>query len=670
MEKQRDNSLSNKKTIFFILIPLTVAVFFLAYFSIKESRADSLQLLVIQGEAFIESLSSASKNAISSEEFYTQLAHKRYNEITIEIEQYELDKVTEDLLYRHALLHNLYSAHVFNTDSTLVASSFARGSQIRLPEFVVNEVQYLLSNREDNYLLLLDDDNPSGDIRHYYIKLSNKMDRVTVVVVDARYFTNALEQTQIGFLARQMTSDNSIEYIIYQATDGIVFSSLDLDGLLSIESDPFLTEAIESDSIMHRIHTMDDVDLLEIVRPFSTSDYPFGLLRIGLSLDDYNSISRRFDLQMILFSAGLLLLLIVSIVYLSSRKKRQRISAQYDQYKSVSDKIFDEMKTGVAAVDKDGYIIVVNKAFEEILEVQNLSDKNWTTTIAPLMPKLPKADEIHSRVIELEIKFVTHKLEKILLVVMSSLSSQGNQDNSFVAVINDVTNLRELEKKTARKERLSEMGDLAAGVAHEIRNPLNTISIASQRLAGEFMPSENQDEYLSFTKQIKDETKRLNEIITKFLALARGEKKQKSKIDMSEIVGEFCQFIAVEAESLGIKIEKDIAPPCQIEGNKDAVKQVLANLYNNSKESLNSCMGIIKLTIHTQQNKIELIFEDSGPGIPEEIREKIFTPYYTTKEAGTGLGLPTIHRIIADMGGEVKVETSDLGGAKFVISFS
>ncbi len=657
------------KTALVILIPLVAAVFLLVYFSIKESRSDSLKLLVIQGEAFIESLSSATQNAIASEEFYNRLVHKRFNEITVELDQRQLDQITDDDLYRLALLHNLYSVHLFNTDSQIVASAFARGSQLKLPDFVIKEVKYLLSNHEENYLLLLDDDNPSGEILHYYLKLSNRMDRVTVIVADARYFIEALKKTQIGYLARQMASDNSIEYIIYQAKDGIVFSSLSIDGLLSIESDPFLSSALESDTIMHRIYSMNGSELLEIVRPFSTSDYPFGLLRIGLSLDDYRSISRRYDWQMIIFSAGLLLLLLVSVVYIISRKKRKEISAQYHQFKSVSDKIFDEMKTGVAAVDKNGKITVVNRAFETILQVRELREKKWDETIAQLIPSLSKLPNNNTKILEQELIFSHNNIEKILLVVLSYIESSKDVYEGFVVVINDITTLKELEQKSARKERLSEMGDLAAGVAHEIRNPLNTISIASQRLAGEFTPTENKEEFLLFTKQIKDETKRLNEIITKFLELARSDKNQKIKINLTNIVNEFVQFVSVEAKSLDIQLNTNIETDCYVVGNKDKLKQLLANLYNNSKEALEGKKGEIKISVLKQGNKTQLLFEDSGSGIKKEIREKIFTPYYTTKEAGTGLGLPMIHRIVTDMGGEIKVLDSELGGAKFVIIF-
>ena len=669
MKNSSQNFITTQKTVLTILVAMTIVIFLFTYFSIKESRSDSLKLLVIQGEAFIESLSSAAKNAISSEEFYTQLAHKRYNEITLELEQLELSSITNEKLFRLCLLHNLYSAHVFDLNANLVAGSFARGSQIKLPQFVIDEVKYLISNPEENYLLLLDDENNAGETRHYYIKMSNKLDRITVLVTDALYFTDALEQTQIGYLARQMTSNSSIKYIIYQSTDGIIFSSYEIDGILSIDSDEFLTNALESDTIMHRIYPINGEELLEIVRPFSTSDYPFGLLRIGLSLDDYKSISRRYDWQMIIFSTGLLLLLIISIRYLSSRKKRRIILEEYDQFRSISDKIFNEMNTGVAAIDKEGKFIVVNRAFENIVEIQNLSGTGWDKIATELLPSLPKIQRTSPRVIEQELNYRVNEKEKILLIVLSSLSSKDSDNEGFVVVINDITTLRELEQKTARKERLSEMGDLAAGVAHEIRNPLNTISIASQRLASEFAPSENQDEYLSFTKQIKDETKRLNDIITKFLALARGDVKQKSEIDISQIVSEFVRFICVEAESLTIQSQVDISPECKIQGDADTVKQLLANLYNNTKEAFEGKAGILKISVQKDSSLVHVTFEDNGPGIPEQIREKVFTPYYTTKEAGTGLGLPTIHRIVLDMGGEIKVGESKLGGAKFHITF-
>ncbi|NOY88267.1 MAG: hypothetical protein GXO93_02610, partial [FCB group bacterium] len=255
--------------------------------------------------------------------------------------------------------------------------------------------------------------------------------------------------------------------------------------------------------------------------------------------------------------------------------------------------------------------------------------------------------------------------EKHLLVAISKIK----QPQNMVVVISDITHLKELEKRSMRKERLSEMGNLAAGVAHEIRNPLNTIAIASQRLASEFIPHENKEEYLSFTKQIKDETKRLNEIITKFLSLTREDRKKHQPINLSKLINEFIQLKRYEANSLNIKFDIDIDAELFVEGDINNLKQLFENLYNNAKEAFGKKSGRIKIVGKKLENDVHIQFADNGPGIPLEKRDRVFMPYYTTKEAGTGLGLATVHQIVAEMGGDIKVADSQWGGALFIINF-
>ena len=116
----------------------------------------------------------------------------------------------------------------------------------------------------------------------------------------------------------------------------------------------------------------------------------------------------------------------------------------------------------------------------------------------------------------------------------SGLGGSQETDRETIVVFYDITRLKEFETESARRERLSEMGQLAAGVAHEIRNPLNAISIAAQRLAVEFRPSDNEQEYQSITNNMRSESKRLDNIITKFLAMAKTEQQQTEEIDIKE----------------------------------------------------------------------------------------------------------------------------------------
>ena len=215
---------------------------------------------------------------------------------------------------------------------------------------------------------------------------------------------------------------------------------------------------------------------------------------------------------------------------------------------------------------------------------------------------------------------------------------------------------------------MSEMGNLAAGVAHEIRNPLNTISIAAQRLASEFVPEQNRDEYLSFTEKIRSETRRLNEIITRFLALAREEKKQRAKVALHPLIDEVVSFVSVEADKVGIEIQTGDVPEVSVEADRDKLKQVFLNLFNNTKEALGGKPGKFRITAQREGDGVEIRVCDDGPGIAPEIRDKVFNPYFTTKETGTGLGLATIHQIIADLGGDIRAGESEWGGVCFVIT--
>jgi len=224
------------------------------------------------------------------------------------------------------------------------------------------------------------------------------------------------------------------------------------------------------------------------------------------------------------------------------------------------------------------------------------------------------------------------------------------------------------ERQALRRERLSEMGNLAAGVAHEIRNPLNTISIAAQRLAKEFAPESGREQYEAFTTQIRTETKRLNEIITRFLALARAEKRHTRTVELGPFLEEVGGLLRVEGDRIGISVSFEAGSDIVIKADPDRLKEVFLNLFNNTKEALSGRPGKFIVVAHREGERIIIAVTDDGPGIPGRLHDRIFAPYYTSKEAGTGLGLTTVQRIISDLGGDVHLDEQYDKGARFVIT--
>ncbi len=659
-----------RRSLIGLVILLALVVFVMTWLGIHASRQDSFKLLVTQGAAFIESLALAAENAIASESFIDYLVHRRFNEITLFLSDVLMEGDVDSRLTQTALKHNLHAIYILDLEGEVRHRGVARTSGSFLPDYVIAEAQTLASRPEDKYLLLLENPDQSAETIHYYIEISNTLNHIFVIVADALYYTDALRQTQIGYLVQNMAREPGVAYIIYQSTEGIVFSSRETGRLLAIESDPFLTAALETDTISHRKYVFQGDEVLELLRPFATEEYPFGLFRVGLSLTNYYAVVRRFDRQMIAVAVILFGLVALSILYAGSRQKRMEISRKYTEIKSVTDTIFDQMRTGVAAVNHEGTVTLVNEAFARIWGVREARGQRWNSLVDVTELQFERLSEWPGRTEEREVTIRAAGSEKTLLIAVSEFTVDQRQ-SGFVVVIYDITRLKQYERDAVRRERLSEMGNLAAGVAHEIRNPLNTISIAAQRLGTEFSPTEDTEAYQSLTAQIRSETKRLNEIITRFLALAREERKRQSRIELQPFIDEVVDFVKVEAEQQHIEITTEVEPNLFLQADPDSLKQVFTNLFNNTKEALAGNSGEIRISAHKVDNTVELRFSDSGPGIKDELREKVFTPYFTTKEGGTGLGLPTVHRIVSEIGGSVHIEDNkEGGGISFVIEIS
>lgn len=653
-----------------LIVSMAVVVVLTAWIVIRESREDSLKLLVMQGTAFAESLAQASTVALASEANLDHLTHLRYAEIIRQLAAIEPENLDDRALTTVALRHDLIAAYVVDSSGAVQAEAIARGPQFTLPQFVQEEAVLLLSNPEERYILLLDQEELPGQALHYYLELSNDLRRAFILQASAESYVAGLRQTQIGYLAQNIAREAGVEYIVYQSTEGIIFASRKPGNLLAIESDPFLSDAIDADSIVHRVWEFQEREVLELVRPFASAQYPFGVLRIGLSLDSYSQVKRGFDILMISLAAAIIILSGTTILYFNSRRRQQRLGQRFSEMRHVTDRIFERMQTGVASVDQQGRLILTNKAFHDLLRTKDRADLTWDQIVRKDELSFDKLISTESDSFELEFDMASGDDEKRILIGVSRMEADSVGDTALVAVAYDVTRLREYERTAARRERLSEMGNLAAGVAHEIRNPLNTISIAAQRLAVEFEPTEEKEEFTSLAEQIRTETSRLNGIITRFLALARDRGRTDASMDLSTELNNLVQFYRQEANMIGIEIRAEIGSNISVGFEADVVRQIMANLFSNAKEALGTGGGVVQIKAETVENDTLIEFGDSGPGIPAELREKVFTPYFTTKDAGTGLGLPTVHKLVTERGGTIRLGESSLGGLAVTIRFT
>jgi len=254
----------------------------------------------------------------------------------------------------------------------------------------------------------------------------------------------------------------------------------------------------------------------------------------------------------------------------------------------------------------------------------------------------------------------------ILILAVLFISGAGSIYAFFVMERKYAGKVKEMEREMEVKERLVSLGKLASGMAHEIRNPLNAISLSVQRLKREFIPvDEKKEEYLTFLDIIRKELSRVNGIVEEFLQSTRAHAPF-GRERLRDLLEEVIIIVGEKAASRGIFIENTTDTNVEVECQRDRLKQAFYNIIINAIESMNNG-GKIAITARQRDQRVEIAIRDSGSGISEEALTRIFEYYYTTKDKGMGLGLPISYMIVKDHGGDIKATSVAGQGTTFTI---
>lgn len=254
----------------------------------------------------------------------------------------------------------------------------------------------------------------------------------------------------------------------------------------------------------------------------------------------------------------------------------------------------------------------------------------------------------------------------ILILAVLFVSGAGSIYAIFFMERKYAKKVKEMERELEVKERLVSLGKLASGMAHEIRNPLNAISLSVQRLKREFIPvEEKKEEYFTFLDIIRKELTRVNGIVEEFLQSTRAQAPF-SRESLRDLLEEVIIIVGEKASSKRIFIGNTTGADIFVECQRDRLKQAFYNIIINAIESMPDG-GKIAVAAKQKDAVVETSIRDSGTGIGEETLARIFEYYYTTKDKGVGLGLPISYMIIKDHGGDIKVTSSAGQGTTFTI---
>jgi PAS domain S-box-containing protein len=230
----------------------------------------------------------------------------------------------------------------------------------------------------------------------------------------------------------------------------------------------------------------------------------------------------------------------------------------------------------------------------------------------------------------------------------------------------DVTEEHDLALRTSRAERLAALGTMAAGLAHEIRNPLNAASLQLTVVQRRLKRPSGADVAgaLEAAQVVSGEMQRLAGLVREFLDFARPQPLRLSRVDLRAAVEEVGVLLLPESEASGVNLAFDLGPEVRVELDAERIKQVILNLVQNAAEATGPG-GHVRVRVSPRDGGALLEVEDDGPGLPED-PAMVFEPFFTTKPGGTGLGLAIVHRIVTDHGGRIDCESRP-GATRFSV---
>jgi two-component system sensor histidine kinase PilS (NtrC family) len=357
----------------------------------------------------------------------------------------------------------------------------------------------------------------------------------------------------------------------------------------------------------------------------------------------------------------------------SLREKEQGLT----RLQAFHENIVQSISSGVFTADALGCIKSFNPAAQEATgyTIAHVSGRPWREVFNwhPSRESDEQLNGAESTTQRFEVECKRADGNRLILgMTLSPLHEQGKQ-TGLVGVFKDLTQIRDLEEEMRRKEWLASLGEMSAGMAHEIRNPLGALAGAMQMLRKDAVEDETNCRLMDIA--IREAT-RLDGIITEFLQYARPPALNLAEHDLNKVLAETLDLVQHEARTRSkIKIVTSLATGALTAMvDQDQFRQVFWNMATNAFEAMPEGG---QLTIFTscrhidaggrKGDVIEIAFQDTGEGIPKENLDKIFLPFFTTKKEGSGLGLAAVHRIVDLHGGWIKVESRERQGSRFVV---
>jgi two-component system sensor histidine kinase HydH len=494
------------------------------------------------------------------------------------------------------------------------------------------------------------------------------------------------QEVSLGNLLQETAKDQDIAYVMLIDEHGNTVHHSDpiKKGIRSHWS-PIITG---EDQVVSRIYSLpDNKQIFELAKIFAPMYEPamthsrsdlmgFGpiesphshrgdIMVLGIRMTAYEE-ARSADVQhafimaaiiLVLGSGALFFIFVIQNFYLVDKALRQT--------KDYTREVVANMANGLISLDPKGKIVSFNHLGLELLDIKEFEAQGMDLratidfdssgiqgTLADCIPVI-EYEVLHQK-----------KSGKIVPLALSATPIKNNQGgcDGAVLMLRDLTEIKLLQEKVKRSEKLAAIGELAASVAHEIRNPLSSIRGFAQYLRNALKDRAKEKEYAEI---MIIEVDRINRVVTDLLTFARPMKAKMSPTDVTDIIEHAVRLVQAEALSRSVKIKMSISNLTRLPLDQSQISQALLNLLLNALQAVDPKGNIeIGAVLNASESRLHLWVEDDGHGIAQEKFERIFEPFFTTKETGTGLGLAIVYKIVENHNGEVKVFSPPSGATR------
>lgn len=340
--------------------------------------------------------------------------------------------------------------------------------------------------------------------------------------------------------------------------------------------------------------------------------------------------------------------------YLSSRlertvKKLDEKATDLRDLEFFNKEVIESLPSGLFTTDISGRILTFNRAAEKIIGCERESVIGRKIDEALPYFKFPFVPCRREEVIK------SNGTRKVIGFQITPLKDINGNDTGFIGIFQDLTELKRFEAEAKRKEKLAAIGELSSNIAHEIRNPLASLKGSIEMLKDGTIPPDNKKRLMEIALK---EMERLNRIISDFLTYSRPSQPEFKRFELHSVLDETTDLLKnVEQYRGNISIKKKYTGRLEVIADPQKLRQVFWNLGINAIEAMPNG-GELVIATKDKDSTVEIIFQDSGLGIAKQDIERVFYPFFTTKESGTGLGLSIAYRIIEEHSGKINVESN------------